>query len=257
MWYPREEGLQNMPRLAEKLGDLGTIFIFLFMTMLDLCCCSNFSLVVASGGYSLVAVRGFSLGWLLLWSMDSRVCWLQRLWIPGPRAQAQLLWCMALVGASLVAQMVKNLPAVQEAQVQTLGWEDVLEKGMATHSSIVAWRIPWTEEADSNSPWGRKESDTTERLTCLGIVAPRYMGSSWIRGWTHISCTGRWILYQWATREAPGTIFKISFSAQGYMVMCEQSPIVIRREGSGRQSLWWQGPCSPLLSQCNPMPGAQ
>ena len=55
-----------MPRLAEKLGDLGTIFIFLFMTMLDLCCCANFSLVVASGGYSLVAVCGFSLGWLLL-----------------------------------------------------------------------------------------------------------------------------------------------------------------------------------------------
>ena len=121
MWYPREEGLQNMPRLAEKLGDLGTIFIFLFMTMLDLCCCSNFSLVVASGGYSLVAVRGFSLGWLLLWSMDSRVCWLQRLWIPGPRAQAQLLWCMALVGASLVAQMVKNLPAMREGLIPGLG----------------------------------------------------------------------------------------------------------------------------------------
>ena len=48
--------------------------------------------------------------------------------------------------ASLVAQMVKNLPAVQETWVQFLGWEDLLEKGMATHSSIFAWRIPWTEE---------------------------------------------------------------------------------------------------------------
>ena len=49
-------------------------------------------------------------------------------------------------GASLVAQMVKNPPAIQETQVQSLGWEDPLEKGMATHSSILAWRIPWTEE---------------------------------------------------------------------------------------------------------------
>ena len=48
--------------------------------------------------------------------------------------------------ASLVAQMVKNLPAVQETQVQSLGWEDSLEKEMATHSSILAWRIPWTED---------------------------------------------------------------------------------------------------------------
>ena len=49
-------------------------------------------------------------------------------------------------GASLVAQMVKNLPAMRETQVQSLGQEDPLEKGMATHSSILAWRIPWTEE---------------------------------------------------------------------------------------------------------------
>ena len=47
-------------------------------------------------------------------------------------------------GASLVAQMVKNLPAMQETQVQFLGRQDPLEKGMATHSRILAWRIPWT-----------------------------------------------------------------------------------------------------------------
>ena len=46
----------------------------------------------------------------------------------------------------LVAQLVKNLPAVQETQVQFLGWEDPLEKEMATQSSILAWEIPWTEE---------------------------------------------------------------------------------------------------------------
>ena len=51
-----------------------------------------------------------------------------------------------LIGASLVAQLIKNLPAVQDTQVRSLGWEDPLEKGMATHSSILAWKIPWMEE---------------------------------------------------------------------------------------------------------------
>ena len=60
--------------------------------------------------------------------------------------------------------MVKNSSAMQETWVQTLGWEDALQKEMAAHSSILAWRIPWTEEPVSYSPRGRKESDTTERL---------------------------------------------------------------------------------------------
>ena len=51
-----------------------------------------------------------------------------------------------ILGASVVAQMVKNLPAVQETQVPSLGWEDPLKKGMVTHSSILAWKIPRTEE---------------------------------------------------------------------------------------------------------------
>ena len=67
--------------------------------------------------------------------------------------------------ASLVAQMIKNLPSMQETWVQSLGQEDPLEKGMATHSSILAWRIPQTEEPDRlHSPWGPKELDRTERL---------------------------------------------------------------------------------------------
>ena len=61
--------------------------------------------------------------------------------------------------------MEKNLPAVQETWVRLLGQEDPLEKGMATHSSILAWRIPWTEELGGYRPWGHKESDTTEQLT--------------------------------------------------------------------------------------------
>ena len=55
-------------------------------------------------------------------------------------------WCLTSYRPSLVAQMVKNLPAMQETQVRSLGWDDNVEKGMATHSSILAWRIPWTEE---------------------------------------------------------------------------------------------------------------
>ena len=50
------------------------------------------------------------------------------------------------IRASLVAQTVKNPPTLQETWVRSLGWEDLLEKGMATHSSIIAWEIPWTEE---------------------------------------------------------------------------------------------------------------
>ena len=53
--------------------------------------------------------------------------------------------------------MVKNLPATQETWVRSLGLEDPLEKGMATHSSILAWRIPWTEEPGWDSPWDCKE----------------------------------------------------------------------------------------------------
>ena len=59
-----------------------------------------------------------------------------------------------------MAQLVKNLPAMWETWFQSLGREDTLEKGKATHSSILAWRIPYTVY----SPWACKESDTTERL---------------------------------------------------------------------------------------------
>ena len=66
--------------------------------------------------------------------------------------------------ASMVAQLVKNLPAMQETPVQFLGWEDPLEKGIVTHSSILAWRIPWTEEHGRLQSMG-SQSDTTEWLS--------------------------------------------------------------------------------------------
>ena len=62
-----------------------------------------------------------------------------------------------------MAQEVKNLPTMQETRVRSLGQED-LQKGMVTHSSILTWRIPWTEEPAGYSPKGREESDTTEGL---------------------------------------------------------------------------------------------
>ena len=70
-------------------------------------------------------------------------------------------------GASLVARMVKNLPAMWETQVQSLGWEDPLEKGMVTHSSILAWKIPWTKEAGRLQSCGHKELDERPVLTKL------------------------------------------------------------------------------------------
>ena len=62
--------------------------------------------------------------------------------------------------------MVKHLPTMQETWVQSLGGEDPLEKEMATHSSTLAWKIPW-EKPGRLHPWGHKESDTTEQLYLL------------------------------------------------------------------------------------------
>ena len=62
----------------------------------------------------------------------------------------------------MATQKVKNLPAMWETGVRFLGWEDHVEEEMVTHSSILAWRIPWTEEPVGYSPWGHKELDTIE-----------------------------------------------------------------------------------------------
>ena len=77
--------------------------------------------------------------------------------IPGSRKSAGdgIGYQIQYFGASLVAQLVKNLPVMRETWVESLGWEDLLEKRKATHSSILAWRIPWSH----------KELDTTEGLS--------------------------------------------------------------------------------------------
>ena len=63
-----------------------------------------------------------------------------------------------------MVQRLKRLPAMWEAWVRSLGWEDLLEKEMATHSSLLPWKIPWTEELGGLQSMGRKESDKTEQL---------------------------------------------------------------------------------------------
>ena len=75
------------------------------------------------------------------------------------------------IQTSLVAQKAKRLSTMQETWVRSLGWEDSLEKEMATHSSTLALKILWTEELGAGyCPWGRKESGTTEQLHYVLIM---------------------------------------------------------------------------------------
>ena len=108
-----------------------------------------------------------------------------------------MLFTFFFYRASLVAQMVENLPAMQETCFRSLDREDPLEKEMAAHSSILAWRIPWTEEPAGYSPWCRKETDTTEQVTLL-------LSSS--RGW------GPRALY-WVTALLPTAVLEGAPSA--------------------------------------------
>ena len=82
--------------------------------------------------------------------------------IPAPTSCISSAYCF--LGLPLVAQMVENLPAVREPWVQSLGWQDPLEAGMATHSSILAWRIPMDRRTWPATVHGIAESDTTEEL---------------------------------------------------------------------------------------------
>ena len=79
-----------------------------------------------------------------------------------------LKWCSYLINrASLVTQLVKNLPAMEETRIPSLGQEEPLEKEMATHSSILAWKIPWTEE-----PGGLKSMGVTRIVHNLVTIPP-------------------------------------------------------------------------------------
>ena len=113
--------------------------------------------------------RYWQLQCCLLCSMDwlgQRVVEVPLAWVlHTPSTQSNRFNSLSSLQASLVAQMVKNLPATQETWVWSLGWEAPLEKGMATHSSILAWRIPSQRSLMGYSPLGCKELDTTEWIT--------------------------------------------------------------------------------------------
>ena len=77
--------------------------------------------------------------------------------LPHEQKNSPVILHNILAEASLVAQIVKSLPAMQKTQICSLGWKDPLQKGMAIHSSILAWRIQWTEGSGQGlSPWGRR-----------------------------------------------------------------------------------------------------
>ena len=83
-----------------------------------------------------------------------------------------------------MVQTVNNLSAMWETQVQSLGWEDPLEKGIASHFHILAWRIPWTEELGGLLVHGVAESITTELLTVsLSFLKDEWDFDSWVRSW--------------------------------------------------------------------------
>ena len=91
----------------------------------------------------------------------------------------QFLIQLNFEGISLVAQSVKNLPAMQETQVRSLGQEDPLEKGMAVHFSIPPWRIPWTEEPGRLQSMGLQESDMTEQENHHHVTFHQLYGGSY------------------------------------------------------------------------------
>ena len=85
----------------------------------------------------------------------------------GLRSKILIPW---ISPCSLVAQTVKNLSSVREIWVRAQGWEDPLEKGMATHSSVLAWRIPWTEKLSGLQSMGSQKDGHAERLTLSFIL---------------------------------------------------------------------------------------
>ena len=111
--------------------------------------------------------------------------------------------------ASLVAQRLKNLPAMQETQVQSLDWEDPLEKGMAPHSSILAWRFPWTEEPGElqfmGLQWVSHDWETNIHLIHLEFAWRVVQGKNWI--------------YYFLSRTPSPTPFTKSFSFPNWFII--------------------------------------
>ena len=104
--------------------------------------------------------------------------------------------------ASLVAQMVKHLPAMRETQVRFLGWEDPLEKEMATHSSVLAWKIPWTEEPGRLQSMGLQRVRHDWATSHKGATAQKFSEGSISRSvkWSATLSASDW-LNRWQLRS--------------------------------------------------------
>ena len=125
------------------------------------------------------------------------------------------------VTASLVAQTVKRVPIVRETQVQSLGWEDPLEKEMATHSSTLAWKIPWTEEPS--------------RLQSMGSQRVR---RDWANSLHFTSVNTQWILVSFPNERIKVVPLALEYPTQISMVALDHMVILSQRKSLLR-SLWW------------------
>ena len=108
--------------------------------------------------------------------------------------------CILLQGASLLAQMVKNLPAMQEAWVLSLGWEDPMDENMGTHSNILAWRIPWREEPGGvqSTGWQRVGHDWATKPSIAHLTIELSTCCWW--SWRCFNKIGWWFIWMTVIR---------------------------------------------------------
>ena len=111
------------------------------------------------------------------------------------------------IGASLVAQKVKTLPVMQETQVWSLSWEDPLKEGMITYSSILAWESHEQRSLVGYSPWGHKESDTTEWLTHFVLKFTTLRDSLFLYGIHYITLLIFNLGFTWSLHQTPPVFF--------------------------------------------------
>ena len=138
------------------------------------------------------------------------------------------------VKASIVAQMVKNPPAMQETGVWSLGREDPLEEGMAIHSSILAWKIPWTKEP--GGPWSRKDSDmrvtkifTLKACPCRASADGRVQASVDCSLESQNQSPSAWVTSQliWSWYKCRYLFFFIIFPLSSYYKILSVGPCAI------------------------------
>ena len=129
--------------------------------------------------------------------------------------------------------MVKKLSAMRETGIPSLGWDDSLEKGMATHSSILVWRTPWTEEPGRLQSMGLKESDMSEGLTLTYLLS----SGDLIFGHSKQPC---WLSFVPTTHLEAYLCFHIDFPGSG-----SDLSLLLVKTGA------WQHPAFGVLCRCS------